>query len=240
MTVLQSKLLTFGFMVLVSTPVVVSDERIGLCCLCQGCAQPLIPRGNIFVDSRGTTCNALALEMADPSNHIRQGNPACMQLKAWHYDRCCNPNHHPTPILQEPTTSPGNAYPQGPFQPCDLCRDGSFPRNPTTITAILGMPGNPSCRDLYWLALRGNIEDRICRPMQNYYEVPCGCIADSGGNNGGGAPDPSTPMPTSNKQLPWPPKKQIPPQASKDSTKISNSEGQRGNLHRRYLKGSQN
>jgi hypothetical protein len=62
---------------------------------------------------------------------------------------------------------------------CSLCHDGSFPKKPYTYAAILGIQGNPTCEDLYWMGLVGAITDQLCKPLQNYYDTPCGCSGGS-------------------------------------------------------------
>lgn len=228
---------------------IAADQDIGLCCLCDKCNSPLQSRLTLAVDSRGYTCNALALDMADTANHIRVGNAACRQLKAQHYDRCCNPRHNPTPIAQGPTVSPGASFPRGPFSPCNLCANGQRPANPGTVVAVLNYPDVKSCIGLYWAGLNGYFEDRICRPLRNFYEVPCGCNV-APGNNGGAAPvqvisvggsTPQTGTGNNNSGTAGvPTKKVVPGVDTKSQTKMSNSDNNRGGINRfrsRVLKG---
>jgi hypothetical protein len=170
--------------------VAVANEKIGLCCLCDGCGQAVSGRGNLAVNNQGYTCTKLILDMADTDNDIKQGNGACNTLKSRWYDHCCNANHNPAVIAQAPTSSPGDAYPQGPNSWCDLCANGNFPAKPTTIVAVLDYPLVSTCRDLYWRAQKGYFEDRICRPLRNYYATSCGCNVSEGSSaaSSGGAP----------------------------------------------------
>ncbi|GAX11163.1 hypothetical protein FisN_9Hh257 [Fistulifera solaris] len=93
----------------------------------------------------------------------------------------------------------------------------------------------------------------MCRPMQNYFATPCGCL--SGGNGGGGAPDIPVPAPVratvpvatptravvptpTRVVLPtpssaaYPPKQPVPNNASKDDEKLYGTDV-RGNLHKK-------
>ena len=219
------------------------DEDIGLCCLCGGCKPPV--RFSEIVDSKGTSCGLLANQMADPKYSAR-GSSKCINLKSLHYDRCCNADFDPDPIAQAPTMSPGTKFSHGPYAPCNLCIDGSFPTKPTSLTAVAGIPGTPTCQDLYWISKKGNIEERMCRPMQNYFEGPCGCVSGGGNNNngGGGAPDQNFPVPTPvaasvpapvAASIPAPsgyPPKQTVPNTSKEDEKLYGTDV-RGNLHKK-------
>jgi hypothetical protein len=223
--------------------VAVASEEYGLCCLCDGCGQAVSGRGNLAVNNQGYTCTKLILDMADTDNDIKQGNGACNTLKSRWYDHCCNANHNPAVIAQAPTSSPGDAYPQGPNSWCDLCANGNYPSKATTVVAVLDYPLVSTCRDLYWRAQKGYFEDRICRPLRNYYVTPCGCNVDtSSGNNGGGSSSsgggggaPSTGGSTTGNV---PDKKSDVADAAKDASKMYGEEV-RGNLNRdRVLKGS--
>ena len=180
---------------LFATTSVSADEDIGLCCLCDSCALPIRSRADVNVDDKGTTCDDLALQMADPTNGSKQGNGQCKVLKNRHYDRCCNPKYNPLEIVQAPTPAPGSEYPSGNEPVCHLCHDASYPKKQFTTVAVLQNPEAKTCKDLYWLGLRGMIEDRVCNPMQDYYDIFCGCNArgktqntgkdNVGGNDGG-------------------------------------------------------
>lgn len=235
--------------VLLALHAVKGDDAIGLCCLCGGCKPPV--RFNELVDAVGTTCGRLANQMADPSNDSKQGNGSCKNLQNLHFDRCCNPNFDPPPIAQAPTSSPGSKIDYGPYAPCNLCIDGSLPTNPNTMTAVAGIPGTPTCRDLYWITKKGHIEERMCRPLQNYFQGPCGCVISGGGGNnngGGGAPDQfipapaptsavqptpaAPPTPAASPSFSIPPKRTVPANNSKEDEKLFGG-GTRGNLHKK-------
>jgi hypothetical protein len=228
--------------------VAVANEDYGLCCLCNGCSPAVSGRGNLAVDDQGYTCTKLILDMADSTNDIRQGNAACISLKGRWYNHCCNPNHSPAVIAQAPTSSPGDAYSQGPNSWCDLCANGKFPGKPTTVIAVLDHPLVSTCRDLYWRAQKGYFEDRLCLPLRNYYVTPCGCNDDTtstgGSSNGGGSSSGGAPVDTGGSSSSTgstngtPDKKDAVADASKDASKMYGEEA-RGNLNRqRGLKGS--
>ena len=145
------------------------------CCLCPNCG----PRANPYteVDSQGTICATLGSEMRDPQSIYQPGNDACKNAIKDHRDRCCDPNYSGPAIAQsnaEPE-DPSDNYPQGTEPNCDVCIDGSFPKKPHTITAVLYLPGNPTCEDLYYMGRTGNIPSRLCYPLQDYMVDPCGC-----------------------------------------------------------------
>jgi hypothetical protein len=79
--------------------------------------------------------------------------------------------------------------PKGSEPWCDLCSNGGYPGKPNTVTAIIYMPGNPSCHQLYHMGRTGNIPDKLCNPLVDFFHQPCGCAAQgtSGSSNGGGA-----------------------------------------------------
>lgn len=222
---------------------VAADQDIGLCCLCDSCGPALSGRANLAVDSQGYTCQKLIIDMADPTNSIKQGNGACRQLQGRWYDHCCNPSHKPATIAQSPTASPGNNYPKGQYSKCDVCRDGSYPTLDKTLVAVLNYPDINTCKELYWWTRNGNFEERMCRPIQNYFKDPCGCgngssnsAGQSGGSTGGGAPDSN--LGTNPSTGAAPPKKVIPKQA-KDS-KMYTESSNRGVLGRkRRVRGTQ-
>lgn len=236
--------------ILVSTTLATTDNERRFCCLCSDCTSPLTSRLALAVDSTGYTCNALAMDMADPGNHIKAGNAICLQLKSQHFDRCCNPNHNPVPIPQSAPASPGANYPGGPFSKCDLCPNGRLPSNPGTQVAVLNYPSVSTCIGLHWSAQKGFFEDRLCRPIKNFFEVPCGC-GTAPANNGGSVPvqvigvNGSAPVSTTNNNSNSgtsgvPAKKIVPSGDSKSQNRLSNSDGNRGNLNRfraRALKG---
>jgi hypothetical protein len=169
-----------------------ADEDFGLCCLCgKGCGYPVTNRGDMFVNNKGLTCNDLVLWMSDTTGTIKQGNGQCTSLKAQHYSRCCDASSNPSIIAQNGGgngATEADRYPVGNYPQCDLCADGMYPTKPTTQVAVLDHPRVGTCRDLYHHTNRGMFEDRMCRPIRNFYKVHCcpAAVATSdGGNNGG-------------------------------------------------------
>lgn len=240
-----------------------ADETIGLCCLCGGCAAPLAERALLAVDSSGTTCQQMSLNMADPSGNAKQGSGICRQLQSKWYDHCCNPSHTPTKIAQTTTVSPGAEYPSGNYESCGLCKNGQYPALDQTLVAVLDHPDVNTCKELYWYTKKGNFESRMCAPIQNYFEGPCGCkISGSNGNSGssngstasfngssgssstssgstgGGAPDQSTGSYNQGSTSTNPAKKIV--EESKEEDKLY-AETDRGTIRRtkRRLKGSE-
>jgi len=154
---------------------VAGDASIGLCCLCSKCGPAVSGRGNLAINAKGYTCSQLILDMADPSNGMAPGSNSCKSLKNQWYNHCCNSSYKPPTIAQSPTPSPGDKYPKGPYSACNVCKNKKYPGYELTLVAVLDHPTVKTCRDLYWYSLRGNFQDRLCRPMQNYYQGPCGC-----------------------------------------------------------------
>ena len=150
------------------------------CCLCNNC-YPRV-RGDWFVDADGSTCDSLALYMVDPTNDATPGSPECARLQDKYRRTCCDATYDPPIVIQRPTQAPVNPYAPGTEPVCDLCIDGSVPKKPHTITAVLYINGNPTCMDLYHLGLAGRIENRLCYPLQDYMVDPCGCPPTSPGS----------------------------------------------------------
>ena len=167
--------------------------------------------------------------MADTSNGSTVGSFECESLKAQHYARCCDPNHDPLPIEQNPTEPP---YEQGDEPICNLCEDGSFPTRPNTVIAVLPefIPGTNTCEDLYWMGLYGHISDQICNPLVDFAEEPCGCLTSESTNPPTTAPTPSPGIGD------YPPKKERPHDSSKDSSKLHQRDRDRGGLHLRQVR----
>lgn len=188
-----------------------ADELIGLCCLCDGCGMALPGRWDLEVE-HGKTCTDLIMEMADDANDSKQGNEECLLLKENYHDRCCNSKHTPLPLEPgdnrepEEEESDGDAYPDGDYEPCHVCKDRSYPENEFTQVAVLDgeeqMKEVRTCKDLYWYGLKGHFEGRMCAPLQNFYKSPCGCKGEdtSGGeedddNDNGDEQDMPKPVP---------------------------------------------
>lgn len=172
--------------------------------------------------------------------NLLPGSAVCVKEQDLYRRSCCDPTYNPLPVVQSPTASPGSNYPQGNEPVCDLCMDGSYPTKPNTVTAVLYIPGNPTCQDLYWMGLSGNIADYMCYPLQDYMQEPCGCITNTAPTGGGGeAPKIAspTPSPVDNSYY------QKSALDTKTDTKLSNAGARDYNNYfngggRRHLKGS--
>lgn len=166
-----------------------ADEDIGLCCLCDDCKRAVKGRGDMFINDNGMTCDTMALKMSDPTL-FSDGSAKCSSMQDKYRQTCCDKSFEPTPVLQ-PEEDPQeeiSKYPKGSEPKCDLCPDGSRPGKPNTVTAVLYMDGNPTCKDLYFMGRTGNILDRLCAPLQDYFYEPCGCgeKPSTNGNQGNG------------------------------------------------------
>jgi hypothetical protein len=161
--------------VAISNTITVSAQGDDLCCLCDECHFPAPGRDNLNVDEFGTTCYQQLLSMADPENASKVGSQQCTNEINLHRRRCCDSTFNPIDIAVAPTPAPVINLPQGVEPYCDLCVDGRFPGNPKTVTAVLYIPGTPKCELLYYMGQRGLVEDRLCKPMQDYLEEACGC-----------------------------------------------------------------
>lgn len=146
------------------------DDRY--CCLCEECDIP--PRATLYVGEDYLTCDQLNWDYVD----IDPTSNKCATMKNTYRTACCDLSvPAPDPVAQEPVPSPASQFPQGSNDICHLCLNEQFPEKPYTVTAVLYIddPPNPTCEDLYWMGLTGNIPNRICYPMQDYMEDPCGC-----------------------------------------------------------------
>ena len=111
----------------------------------------------------GQTCGGMAVEMAD-----LEGDE-CRDYQYWG-DACCVQGDCPPdlPALPDtPPVSPPNPPGQavgvgsGQHQPCNLCRDGSYPGNPWMLINLLGY-GEGTCDRWYYFALEGNVVAHQC------------------------------------------------------------------------------
>jgi hypothetical protein len=168
--------IVLSFTVIISRTYTVSAEAIDeLCCLCDECNSPASGRGYLNVDEFGTTCYEQQLSMADTENASTNGSEECTNQINLHRRRCCDSTFIPIDIAIAPTPAPVINLPNGTEPYCDLCADGRFPGLPKTVTAVLYIPGNPTCELLYEMGRRGRILDRLCNPMQDSLEEGCGC-----------------------------------------------------------------
>lgn len=218
----------------------------GPCCICDNCGIAS-SRENAFLDGSGTTCTDKVLEAAQ---NYRQGSSQCSTVKSRFYDICCDASKPYTPPVQALPADPCDVYPfadKGPA--CNLCHDGSYPKNEKTQVAVLGLTesvknhpglqasvsGNPTCGALYCLAKKGFVSNQLCSPMQDYMDVPCGCYARF---TGGNSPTVQQGYVGDNGNVPD--KKDIPKQSDdgKDEVeRLGDQKRKRGNINRN-LKGA--
>jgi len=116
--------------------------------------------------------------MADDTTESKPGNGACQSLKTQYRTACCDNDYFPPEVAQAPTPAPFIKLPQGSEPVCNVCKDGRYPGIPSTVLAILDVPGNPTCGSLYEMGLKGLILDRLCQPIQKYRYLDCGCNLD--------------------------------------------------------------
>ena len=216
--ILSSALLLNG----VARPVEGTDT---MCCLCDECGPPVEGRYELLLDESGTTCMDMLFEMADTTNDSTPGSSKCQTLYNKYHQTCCDPNFDPDIITQAPTPAPEYI---GPWEPCDVCLDGSFPRNPAMVIASLYWNGPVSCRDLYKYGRQGNfIRNWECDAVQWFVQEPCGCNEPTPRPT----PQPSsrpTPQPTIRGEAPTSrPVRKTPP-ANGGMTKIGRSNGRGG------------
>jgi hypothetical protein len=157
-----------------------ADEDIGLCCLCDDCKPVVRGRESLKVDDKGKTCNALYMELADPTNESKMGNSVCLNQIHQFRSRCCDAKHIPIEIVQAPTPAPNFGMEEGTEPICNICRDGSYPTIPFAriVTFDRFIKGEKTCGELYRMGLTGNIPDQICNPLVNYAKGPCGCTSN--------------------------------------------------------------
>jgi len=152
-------------------------SNFGLCCLCSGCGRAVDGRGSQVISSSGRTCNTMALKMADKTK-FRVGSTKCKRFQDRFRNKCCNSSYRFVPKLTINKTTknvPQKNYGKGSEPVCHVCHNGKFPRRPNTVTAVLYMPGKYTCKDLYYMGRAGKILDRLCNPLQDYFQQPCGC-----------------------------------------------------------------
>jgi len=201
------------------------------CCVCPGCRDQA---GRFDLNLGGwITCADVDLEMA---RDLQPGTSECTSKQNEYYDRCCNANFNFNGVVEkvpDPNSiaAKQQTYPLGDNDPCEVCyKDNSFPSKPYTVTAILYMPGNPTCEDLFYMGRQGSIPDRLCYPLQDYMQGPCGC--DGSGSGGGGSP----PSGGGGGSGGVPNRKKRPASANKNNFKLGGGRA-RGTTRRKLLKG---
>lgn len=157
------------------------------CCLCwegDECWGPPMERNGLTLDAQGTTCGRLDLNTA---YRFDESHPTCVDALD-HRQACCDLSFTPTPVevpdAERPLTNPYGIG-RGPETICNVCVGESgddldwekFPY-PTTlyvVWAVLYIPGNPDCQELFWRGALGYIPNRLCYPLSLEMREPCGC-----------------------------------------------------------------
>jgi hypothetical protein len=164
-----------------------SEVENDYCCLCPNGAYPRNANKSVrgvekmLGESAVTqTCKDLDSKMFNPSHpNTKPGSANCRNLQNKYRACCCNANGFcpatsPAPP-PAPAPTPKNNYPQGNQPKCPLCPNYRFPKKPYTITTVQYIPGNPTCQDLHFMGISGQIPGALCYPLQLYMRGPCGC-----------------------------------------------------------------
>lgn len=174
------------------------------CCLCNnaGCGKVPSTRSRVKANNRGKTCSKIAHQVKNRSGsqcskfqrrfksrccglsggstiNIGRGsssiiskinknkNSIVTKKKNGHVNVNIG-NSISNNSVTKKCPNPGNTK-------CNLCKNGGTPRNRNVVTAVLYVPGNPKCIDLYDMGKRGCLPGHICEAMQYYMKSPCGC-----------------------------------------------------------------
>jgi hypothetical protein len=129
------------------------------------------------------TCNEVALKLAADYAPGGSCNSQASQFK----NACCNKNANPTEYEKPQAAPESNPYGRGSNPECPICHYGVEPTKPNTVTAVLGMKGNPTCKQLDLMGKAGQITTKMCKPMQDYMDIPCGCYSRWGVSGGSGS-----------------------------------------------------
>jgi len=138
-------------------------------CQCLLCREGLngLKNPNFNVDKSGKTCAELTVEIYNLDEKSR----TCLQAVSKHRYNCClnrNPPQSNKPIEQHIVKT-------GPYNQCNLCRNGMAPRIKSMVINMLYL-GPGSCHQYYMNGLRGNIPDQLCSSLQFFANEPCGCL----------------------------------------------------------------
>lgn len=162
------------------------------CCLCDGCYGVDSSRFEHVITSSRQSCVALDWDMTSDlklgSNEpdAEENRRACLGMRSAFEATCCsadmgtdaNGADVPVPPSLAPEVYQPEPYfcdSRGPHPFCSLCRNGSFPTQPYNVATVAGIPGNPTCSDLYMMGITNNLPAAYCYPLQNFLEEPCGC-----------------------------------------------------------------
>jgi hypothetical protein len=150
-----------GLFCLYSLPIQASQD---LCMLCEdGLSGLYYP--NAVIKSDGTTCTSMALTMA---MGYEAGSDECYKnTEAWR-QICCGDEE---PIDVE-ITKEFDRYPDidsietiGPYEKCDLCRDGDYPSSESMVIHFLYI-GAGTCPQYWKAGQQGMIPNHLCDPVQ--------------------------------------------------------------------------
>ncbi|MFK7826149.1 MAG: hypothetical protein AB8G05_18495 [Oligoflexales bacterium] len=169
--------LAFSSILLLNNVIYPVQSNEDLCCLCDECGPLVDDRYGLLVDESGTTCTDILFEMADNNNDSTPGSNECKRLYDKYHQTCCDPEFDPEVFTMAPRPAPKYV---GPYDPCDVCLDGSFPGNPAMVIASLYWEGVASCRQLYYHGIKGDfIRNHQCDAVQWFVQEPCGCSKDN-------------------------------------------------------------
>ncbi|CAB9530465.1 expressed unknown protein [Seminavis robusta] len=142
----------------------------GDCLLCEKGADGL-KRPGYFVDAYRTTC---AQKLTSIVFSMEGDSAECAWQRIKYREMCCG-EAEPPPIDQLPTLHPATQVQHtGPFPPCDICDDKTFPSEPSMILNLLYL-GMGSCRDFVVVGRAGKIVPNMCSQLQGVAYKPCGC-----------------------------------------------------------------
>lgn len=121
-----------------------------------------------YVSSAKMNCAALAVKIYQQNLTVAQ----CKRIQK-KYRKCCDG----TPLDPKPPSKPPSSalvpY-EGPHPKCNLCRDGSYPKDAYHVINLLYV-GQSTCLEYYKAGLRGKIPKYLCSALVYFAEKPCGC-----------------------------------------------------------------
>lgn len=116
----------FNLLLLLGVTAHVVHASSDLCCLCGGCEFPVRP--NYKVNSAGTTCAGIDLQMGNPFQ-TPKGSSKCTSMYNAYNKMCCNASYNPPTVVQQTSTVTTQSIAKtGPYNVCNICKDNSKPR----------------------------------------------------------------------------------------------------------------
>ena len=149
------------------------NSRGNFCCLCDNCQDIVNGRDNWYLNANGLTCSLAYNLLADNQSQLRRSN-SCSALQGQYQSKCCNPNHQWQPVPQAPVPAPTINLKPGNWPKCQLCSNNAYPSKGHNFIAVL-YHGTRTCRELHDEGQTGNIEDKLCKPLQMFAFDVCGC-----------------------------------------------------------------